>query len=347
MKSGTKGGILNIQHSLRLLKNEANYQPDIDLSRSHLNQFKFNNRQTWTGFSKTPQLLTTKETFSEIHENLEETLILFKKQHKLQNTLHEKHGNYKRIKSFTSYMSKKQPIGEWVMGGSREWFARNNVIEIIDDKTYQIKNEKRLHEWRDTVTAWAVKQITSHYGSANNILSVLHLDETNVHIHFFYSRAIKKFNEKKGEKVWTFSHKGFLEPIHLKALHQSYFQYQNQELFHNLSWAKSKMLSAPENTAITKRKYLPLMEYKLHTLENKLQNKEAEWNNNVQNNKRLYGYEYSKIVNELHKAVLNYNDKNIIICHEKLSSLGHTSDHISLLMEDINQTLEQHDQFQR
>ena len=175
-------------------------------------------------------------------------------------------------------MKNQQPVGEWILAGNREWFQRNGVIKIINDKDFEVIDYKKLQQWANCVNDWAIGQISTFYNKTNYIGSFLHLDESNIHIHFNFFRHKLKWNEKEQKMRYSFTHQGFLSPEKMKTLHYSYLKYQNKVLFKELNWE----ISLTPN--FIKKNYIPLEEYKKEQLyQKRIRHLEQELSNEKSN----------------------------------------------------------------
>ena len=265
---GINGGIKLTIHSLRLPEDSRTkdaYGSNIDPKRSHLNMY-FNK------YSKKWKIFNTKQERGEkldfVKHQQEKIIEPFYKQY-LENKdkrLAKKEKTRESLQSFERWMKNKQPIGEWILSGSRDWFERNEVIKILDKQTFIVKNKAKLLQWANTVNDWAKEQVNSFYGEKSYLNSFLHLDESNIHIHFNYFRAKKIWNIKENRMAWSFTNNGFLTSESIKDMQKSYRSYQNKILFQEYGWDKNLKLEKTQSG----KSYSRLDAYKLEQYKNEL-----------------------------------------------------------------------------
>ena len=271
--TGINGSRRLIKHSLRIAQQNQDFVKsqnqisNIDRKRTKNNWFFSSKTNQWKTFRDKNHRQNVMAWFN---KKLAQTLEPFKEQfeQKKRQRMTQKNDST-RYTTFNEYMAKKQPMAEWILSGSKEWFQHNNVIKIDPTKptTFTVLNQQKLLQWANTVQTWAIGQVASFYGKDAFVMSNLHLDEGNIHIHFNFMRAVHKWNQKENKMSWAFTNNGFLDRQKIKVLHQTYRDYQNKVLFQDLHWEKTYTLAKPESGI----KYLRLLEYKTAQAEKNLE----------------------------------------------------------------------------
>ena len=340
LPKGITGTWRLMKHSFRINKQTSQdftkgfFNSWIDHERSHQNYWFNHEKEQWVQLnSKNKQ----NYYYQKVLKQEKEILKHFHQYHEAYNARMREKRNYKRIKSFADFMQNKQITGEWILSGSKEWFVRNKVIKQIDDKKYEVINQQKLFEWANTVQTWARKQIHIYYPKENFIGSHLHLDESNIHIHFNFFRHKYIWNEREQKMKYAFTNQGFLTRQKLISMQRDYTNFQNKVLFEDLQWEKTYTLDQPERG----RKYLSLPVYKqVKQLEQerdryreRLQEKSQELEQTIW--KHLDHDLLKKLQQKLYIAVQEQNDSLYIEVIEGMKNLGLTD---KMIHEQVEQT---------
>lgn len=340
LPKGIDGTWRLMKHSFRINKKTSQdftkgfFNSWIDHERSHDNYWFNHDKEQWV------QLNTKNKRnyyYQKVLQKERKILEDFHQYHEAYNARMRTKRNYKRIKSFADFMQKKQITGEWILSGSKEWFVRNKVIKEINDKKYEVVNQKKLFEWANTVQTWARKQIHIYYPKENFIGSHLHLDESNIHLHFNFFRHKYMWNEREQKMKYAFTNQGFLTREKLISMQRDYTNFQNKVLFEDLQWEKTYTLDQPERG----KKYLPLPIYKQITQlqqENKKHQKEKqELAQQLESNiwQHLDHDTFKKLQQKLYVALEQNNNNLYLQAIEEMKNIGLTD---KMIHEQVEQT---------
>ncbi len=341
---GINGSLRLMKHNYRTLKDKSKdyvsqeFKSYIDPKRTKFNMYFNEKNQKWILLDTTQK---RQSAYNYGKRKLDYVLEPFKDQFEVLKQKRLKKYEKTRYGNFQDYLSKKQPMGEWVLSGSRDWFNRNQVIEIINERKFIVKNEKKLLQWANTVQEWAIGQIETFYGENSFLSSTLHLDESNIHIHFNFFRSKLIWDKRIGKRMHSFTNQGFLNPQKIRFMQQDYREFQNKRLFNELGWDKDFQLQKLDKN----KKYLKLSDWKKEQKYNeKLQILSLE-NNNLKAElyqKPNYGEKYHNAKQKLYKAILKDDKEMQWIAKEELKSCGIKDYRIEDIENEIRMDIEFH-----
>ncbi len=341
---GENCGSRLLKHSLRLNKKGSNRdfvnsktKSFIDPDRSKLNMFYSKTKNEFREFHDTTH---RNFVFEQYKKQEKKVYNIFKKYHQEFNDRCKKLSQYDRIKDFKTWMANKQPVAEWVLSGSKDWFIRNKVIEQTGEFSFKVINYEKLKQWANCVNEWAKGQVNSFYEKENYIGSFLHLDESNIHIHFNFFRHKYKWDRKEHRMKYGFTNEGFLSREKLKEMQTSYREFQNKRLFKELGWDKDYALEKQSKGKVYDR----LEDWKVKIQEEKLRKEYLairRENENAEPKRDLnkYGKPRNEIDwdrvgellnNELTDALINRDQDKRLEIHQKLFDEGVDKETIAL-----------------
>ena len=340
---GVAGSKRLIRHSLRMAKISKDLVKaqvsNIDPSRTKYNLFFTSKTGEWRTFRDNEHRNQVLKAFD---KKLQKVLEPFKQdfEKKKQYRIKE-YRDQGRFTTFNEWMANKQPMSEWILSGSREWFERNQVIQVDpnDPKSFHVINHKKLSEWADTVQTWARGQVESFYGQDAFVMSNLHLDEGNVHIHFNFFRNVYKWNDKEKRMAWSFTNKDFLSREKMRTMQQSYRTFQNKVLFQDLHWDKTFSLERTQGGV----KYLRLLEYKTAQAQKNLERVNHELEIQQWKSEKAHYRNNLELVKEAEKLLYRgmiANDPALVLAgHDILINLGMTESAIHAIQHEMERDL--------
>ena len=325
IKPGCNSSLNLLYHCLRLSNNQT--ASTIDSSLSYMNQVSTNKEPQWINFINSKN---QHRIFKNIKKDVNDVLSNFKKELTERNKNYKNIFSYERIQTWKEWSANKKIISEWVLSCSKEWFIANKIL--ANNKTSLIINDtKKMKEWVNLVNDWAKEKVVNFYGKHAYIATFLHIDESNIHLHFHYIRALLKMNNKEKKVAWALTNKDFINNKILKQIHCEYRSVIENYCSNN--WTNYKHLSLLGS----KIKYLKLLDYKIKSQRERLSllnrqvikqetqeiNKYCTKNNDLV--KKLTSCKSQKQQNELilKLKVVGYNDSEIkgILYQQTLSSL--------------------------
>ena len=176
-------------HNLRI--KTKNVISDIDPNRSHWNLIWSPLEQNWQQSSANKANLQ----YQYLLNHIQTTLVPFREQVKNHNHYLKTHHRSAQIQTWRQHCARKQIAGEWILSASQQWFIQNQCIKAIKNKGFIIINHDRILIWATAVMQWAQEQFSCLYSSKYFLQSVLHLDESNIHIHFQYLNCAYRFSK--------------------------------------------------------------------------------------------------------------------------------------------------------
>ncbi len=337
---GADSGRRLLKHSLRLNKKGTNKdfvngktKSFIDSDRSKLNMFYSKTKNEFREFANKRH----KEGFFEQYKKQEKKVYnIFKKYHQEFNDRRFKNYEHDKIKDFKTWMSNKQPVAEWVLSGSKDWFIRNKVIEQTGEFSFKVINYEKLKQWANCVNEWAKGQANSFYEKENYIGSFLHLDESNIHIHFNFFRHKYKWDRKEHRMKYGFTNEGFLSREKMKEMQASYREFQNKRLFKDLGWDKDYALEKQSKGKVYDR----LEDWKAKIEEEKLRKeylsiRRENNNKDITKQKNISIELIKEAKKELWEAIIKGDMEKRFSAKEKLAKAGLKEFEVEDIVDDM------------
>ncbi len=256
--TGIKAAEGLVKHAMRLTAKE-NPVHDIDPQKTHLNRIIWSGQKTWEGYHSRED---RQKRYDEFLYKYKTMLHLVKQQLDSQNDKYIKQHAYTKTRSFAQYMCKKQPVGEWIMSVSRDWFVQNKIIKVNNKHGFEVLDKTKLNIWANTIYEWAYQRIAKSYGKNNFIGAMLHLDENNPHIHFHYLRFQFKYDKRTKGLRYDFSNpEAWRKREFLHELQEDYLKVYNKKLLYRYD------LHVPVAFKRKTKEYYNLLDFKIACLE--------------------------------------------------------------------------------